>query len=154
MTSEIPELTQLESVKSMIRYLPANGTAGLARFSVRTPSLEPSPPARMTARALKRTLSGAPVRRHAVRINGRVLPTRPGPGEVPSHAVLLELGPFGGLSVHLEGPFERVPQGPGVEFVEHEAGPARIAGVDHGVGEPPRPPGDRNAPVPHRDHLG
>src|SRR5215813_2908800 len=51
-TSEIPELTQLDSVKSMIRYLPANGTAGLARFSVSTPRREPSPPARMTARAL------------------------------------------------------------------------------------------------------
>ena len=30
-TLSIPELTQFESVKSMIRYLPANGTAGLAR---------------------------------------------------------------------------------------------------------------------------
>ncbi len=52
MTSEIPEFTQFESVKSMIRYLPAKGTAGLARFSVSTPRREPSPPARMTARAL------------------------------------------------------------------------------------------------------
>ena len=30
-TSLMSELTQLLSVKSMIRYLPANGTAGLAR---------------------------------------------------------------------------------------------------------------------------
>src|SRR5512135_2085260 len=48
-TSEIPELTQFESVKSMIRYLPAKGTAGFARFSVSTPRRDPSPPARMTA---------------------------------------------------------------------------------------------------------
>ena len=41
MTSEMPELTQLDSVKSMMRYLPAKGTAGLARFSVRTPRREP-----------------------------------------------------------------------------------------------------------------
>src|SRR5215470_10940016 len=134
-TSEIPELTQLESVKSMIRYLPAKGTAGLARFSVRTPSRDPSPPARMTARALKRTLSGAPVRRHGVRINGRVVPARPGPGEIPPHAVLLELGPFGGLSVHLEGPVEGVPQRPGVEFVEHETGSAGVARIDDRVGQ-------------------
>jgi hypothetical protein len=55
MTSATPELTQLESVKSMIRYLPANGTAGFARLSVSTPRREPSPPARMTARVLTGT---------------------------------------------------------------------------------------------------
>ena len=30
--SKIPEFTQLDSVKSMIRYFPAKGTAGLARL--------------------------------------------------------------------------------------------------------------------------
>src|SRR3990170_4393524 len=49
-TSKMPELTQLERVKSMMRYLPANGTAGLASLAVSTPSREPSPPARITAR--------------------------------------------------------------------------------------------------------
>ena len=43
------ELTQFESVKSMIRYLPPNGTAGLARFYDRIESRSPSPPARITA---------------------------------------------------------------------------------------------------------
>src|SRR6476620_2147379 len=64
MTSTMPELTQLEIVKSMIRYLPAKGTAGLARLSVRTPSCEPSPPARMTARVFMRDALG-PKRRSA-----------------------------------------------------------------------------------------
>ena len=48
-TSVIPELTQLLSVKSMIRYLPPNGTAGLARTEDRIDSRSPSPPARITA---------------------------------------------------------------------------------------------------------
>ena len=43
------ELTQFDSVKSMIRYLPPNGTAGLARSWDRIDSRSPSPPARMTA---------------------------------------------------------------------------------------------------------
>src|SRR5262252_7403222 len=118
MTSEIPELTQFESVKSMMRYLPAKGTAGFARFSVRTPSREPSPPARMTARALTRPALGAAARGHRIRVDRRVLPGGPRPREVPRHAGLLQFGPFGGLSVHLDGPVERVPQRPGVEFVE------------------------------------
>src|SRR5271157_6331375 len=50
MTSKIPELTQLERVKSIIRYFPAKGTAGLARLTVRTLRRAPSPPAMMTAR--------------------------------------------------------------------------------------------------------
>ena len=48
-TSVIPEFTQLLSVKSMIRYLPPNGTAGLARTEERIESRSPSPPARITA---------------------------------------------------------------------------------------------------------
>src|SRR5689334_12778861 len=45
----MPELTQLESGKSMIRNLPAKGTEGLARFSERTLRRAPSPPARIMA---------------------------------------------------------------------------------------------------------
>src|SRR3990172_2281294 len=48
-TSLISELTQLDSVKSMIRYLPPNGTAGLARTDERIESRSPSPPARTIA---------------------------------------------------------------------------------------------------------
>ena len=44
-----PELTQLDSVKSMILNLPANGTAGLARTLDSKERRSPSPPARMTA---------------------------------------------------------------------------------------------------------
>ena len=47
-TSKRPELTQFDSVKSMMRYLPANGTAGLARCADRTLSRSPWPPARIT----------------------------------------------------------------------------------------------------------
>src|SRR3954470_11141829 len=43
------ELTQLLSVKSMMRYLPANGTAGFARSKDRTLSRSPWPPARIVA---------------------------------------------------------------------------------------------------------
>ena len=45
----MPELTQLLRVKSMIRYLPPNGTAGLARTDDRIDRRSPSPPARITA---------------------------------------------------------------------------------------------------------
>jgi len=48
-TSSMSELTQFESVKSMIRYLPPNGTAGLARSWERIERRSPSPPARITA---------------------------------------------------------------------------------------------------------
>ena len=48
-TSSMSELTQLDSVKSMIRYLPPNGTAGLARSWERIERRSPSPPARITA---------------------------------------------------------------------------------------------------------
>ena len=43
------ELTQFDSEKSMIRYLPPNGTAGLARTEDRMDSRSPSPPARISA---------------------------------------------------------------------------------------------------------
>src|SRR5579859_431348 len=46
------ELTQLLRAKSMMRYLPANGTAGLARFCESRLSRSPWPPARMTASTL------------------------------------------------------------------------------------------------------
>ena len=44
-----PLLRQFESVKSMIRYAPPKGTAGLARSRVSGSSREPFPPARITA---------------------------------------------------------------------------------------------------------
>ena len=44
-TVSIPELMQLLSGKSIMRYLPPNATAGFATFAVRTPSLLPCPPA-------------------------------------------------------------------------------------------------------------
>src|SRR4051812_32108530 len=55
----MPELTQLESAKSMIRYLPANGTAGLARLTDSTDRRSPCPPARMTATTFTPTSSPA-----------------------------------------------------------------------------------------------
>src|SRR3954462_14230588 len=48
-TSSISEFTQFDSVKSMIRYLPPNGTAGFARSWERIERRSPSPPARITA---------------------------------------------------------------------------------------------------------
>jgi hypothetical protein len=44
-TSKMPELTQLDRAKSMMRYLPPNGTAGLARFSDSRHRRAPMPPA-------------------------------------------------------------------------------------------------------------
>ena len=46
----MPELTQFDSVKSMMRNLPPNGTAGLARQSVSARSRSPRPPASTIAR--------------------------------------------------------------------------------------------------------
>src|SRR6478672_507396 len=91
MTSTMPELTQLEIVKSMIRYLPANGTAGLARLSVRTPRREPSPPARMTARVFMRDglsrnrRSDCGAKSPSTLVELDVLRGRTGPGEVGAH---------------------------------------------------------------------
>lgn len=48
--SKMSEFTQFDNVKSMMRYFPAKGTAGLVRFAVNTPRRDPSPPARITAR--------------------------------------------------------------------------------------------------------
>src|SRR5947199_9649297 len=45
----MPELTQFESGKSTIRYLPANGTAASDRSAVSALSALLSPPARMSA---------------------------------------------------------------------------------------------------------
>src|SRR5262252_2586748 len=121
-TSEIPEFTQFDSVKSMMRYLPAKGTAGLARFSVSTPRREPSPPARMTARALIRGL----VRRSRALVEPCILRRGLRPREVPGHPVALQLAPFCGLSVHPKRALERVPQRPRMELVEHETRAARV----------------------------
>ena len=49
----MPELTQLESVKSMMRNLPPKGTAGFARHSVSCSSRLPRPPARTSAMVLR-----------------------------------------------------------------------------------------------------
>src|SRR5271156_3014363 len=48
----MPELTRLERTKSMMRYLPPNGTAGLARSRVRGCSRVPCPPAITSASVL------------------------------------------------------------------------------------------------------
>ena len=45
----MPEFTQFESVKSMMRNLPPNGTAGLQRQSVSCFSRVPRPPASTSA---------------------------------------------------------------------------------------------------------
>ena len=45
----MPEFTQFDSEKSMIRYLPPKGRAGLARLRVRWRSRSPRPPAMTTA---------------------------------------------------------------------------------------------------------
>ena len=46
----MPELAQFERLKSMRRYLPPNGTAGLDRIADRMESRSPAPPASTTAR--------------------------------------------------------------------------------------------------------
>ena len=45
----MPEFTQFESTKSMMRNLPPKGVAGLQRCAVRSPSRSPRPPAMMIA---------------------------------------------------------------------------------------------------------
>jgi hypothetical protein len=47
----MPEFTQFDSAKSMIRNLPPNGSDGLARQLVSSPRRLPLPPARISARA-------------------------------------------------------------------------------------------------------
>src|SRR5271156_1796827 len=48
----MPELTRFESTKSMMRYLPPNGTAGFARSRVNGCSRVPCPPAIISANVL------------------------------------------------------------------------------------------------------
>src|SRR5262249_54602120 len=45
----MPEFTQFDRTKSMMRNLPPNGVAGLQRFAVRALRRSRRPPARMTA---------------------------------------------------------------------------------------------------------
>src|SRR5688500_17880188 len=68
-TSWMSELTQLDSGKSVIRYLPPNGTAGLARSCYRMERRSPSPPARMIA-MVRFTVR---VRLHVTWFRGRML---------------------------------------------------------------------------------
>ena len=49
----MPEFTQFDSTKSMMRNLPPNGVAGLQRKSVRCLRRSPRPPAMMTASVLR-----------------------------------------------------------------------------------------------------
>src|SRR6266508_2041927 len=155
MTSKTPELTQLESVKSMIRYLPAKGTAGLARLSVNTPRREPSPPARMTARVLIVVASGGvPVQRAGALVERHILRGRAAPGEIGPHAPPLNFGPLPRLSVHRERAVESIPKRPGGEFGEQKAIPIRVAGVTDCVGQAAGAPGHRDGAVAHSDHLG
>ena len=53
LTRRMPELMQLLSGKSMMRNVPANGTAGLARQFVRFISRVPRPPASTIAYVLR-----------------------------------------------------------------------------------------------------
>src|SRR6266540_4606151 len=155
MTSKTPELTQLESVKSMIRYLPAKGTAGLARLSVNTPRREPSPPARMTARVLIVVASGGvPVQRAGALVERHILRGRAAPGEIGPHAPPLNFGPLPRLSVHPQRTVESISERPRGEFVEQKAIPVRVAGVADCVGEAAGTPGHRDGAVAHGDHLG
>jgi glucose-1-phosphate adenylyltransferase len=52
-TLRMPELIQLDKGKSIIRNLPPNGTAGLARQSVIFFNRDPRPPAKINAMALR-----------------------------------------------------------------------------------------------------
>ena len=70
-TSSMSELTQFDSVKSMIRYLPPNGTAGLARSWERIERRSPSPPARITA-IVRFTRLDASTGRRGRNINGPI----------------------------------------------------------------------------------
>src|ERR1700693_1676567 len=153
MTSRMAELTQLESVKSMIRYLPAKGTAGLARLSVNTPNREPSPPARMTARVFTDFLAHGGAQGPRAFVEGHVLSGRSGPGEIGPHAAALKFGPWSGLSVHRERAIESVSEGPRAELVEQESRSARVSGVGHGVGQAACAPCHGDGPVAHGDHL-
>jgi hypothetical protein len=53
----MPEFVQLLKEKSIIRYFPPKGTAGLALFFVKTPNLLPCPPASSIATHFLDTIS-------------------------------------------------------------------------------------------------
>src|SRR5712691_6272611 len=127
MTSTTPELTQLESVKSMIRYLPAKGTAGLARLSVKTPRREPSPPARITARVFmtgrrQRDPDSEAALPDGALVEKRVVSRGALPGEVFRHPAPLELPPCAGIRVHPRRATERISKRLGVGLVKHQTG--------------------------------
>ena len=61
-----PEFRRFDSAKSMSRYCPPNGTAGLARSSVRGMSRLPSPPARTMPNTLRVDMPTSVVRRGAI----------------------------------------------------------------------------------------
>ncbi len=96
-----PECRQFESVKSMIRYLPPNGTLGFARSSVKGNSREPTPPAKTIPR-VRSILICEPIRpfqygpwstspsSRSARAHARSAPTTEFNARPPSSA---ELGP-------------------------------------------------------------
>src|SRR5215472_11785054 len=158
-TSAIPELTQLESVKSMIRYLPAKGTAGFALLSVRTPRREPSPPARMTARVFMRRLHRqrgplAAMFGSGPFVEQRVLARGALPGRVPGHPSLHELSPCARISVHPSRADQSVLESRRNRLVEHDSRTSGVANVDDRVGESAGAPRHGHSSVAHADLLG
>src|SRR5881392_3179239 len=118
-TLSINELTQFESVKSMIRYLPPKGTAGFARTPERIERRSPSPPARITA---------------IVRFTPRMLARAPGsrPHRRSARAALQEEARVDEVAVEHDRPVEvRAGRVTGVPLVADQL-PARhmTAGVD------------------------
>ena len=69
----MPELMQLLRVKSMIKYLPPNGTDALERFDVRGCSLSPAPPAIIIACTLFTTGTIHPARNQPCIYSGGTL---------------------------------------------------------------------------------
>src|SRR5690349_5573627 len=61
-----PEFSRFDRAKSMSRYCPPNGTAGLARSSVRGMSRLPSPPASTMPNTLRVAMDPSVVRRRAI----------------------------------------------------------------------------------------
>src|SRR5438874_1772648 len=160
MMSKTPEFTQLESVKSSMRYFPANGTAGFARRSVRTPSRCPSPPARMTARVLTAVLrprsrggTAAASKPQRLAVELFVFCGRSIPREVLTHPAPLDLVPLFAFSVHLERARERVADRPRIVAVEKNPRSPRFAEVGDRVRQTSGPSRDRDRAVTHGDHL-
>src|SRR5437016_4371424 len=82
-----PALARLDSAKSIIRYRPPNGTAGLARSAVRGISRLPSPPAstiESTLSAMTPTLTTQLVGHQRNRVLGLVRARRPVHPRVPT----------------------------------------------------------------------